>query len=112
MTRRTYHKIAEGLGEPIAPKEQKPTKVFVPAEIDIRAIRAKLNLSQEDFASTLRLHCASNATMGAGSIATCGRGARVSDDHRSQPEACIGNVARGGWAGRQACLQFMPIPIL
>jgi putative transcriptional regulator len=54
MTRRAYDKIAEGLREAIAiaRKERKPAKLFVPPEIDVRAIRAKLELSQEDFAST------------------------------------------------------------
>jgi putative transcriptional regulator len=51
--RRAYDKIAEGLKEAIAiaRKEQKAAKIFVPPEIDVRAIRAKLDLSQEDFAS-------------------------------------------------------------
>jgi hypothetical protein len=35
----------------IARGEEKPAKLFVPPEIDVRAIRAKLQLSQEDFAS-------------------------------------------------------------
>ena len=53
MTKRAYDKIAEGLKEAIAiaRKEREPAKLFVPPEINVRAIRAKLNLSQEDFAS-------------------------------------------------------------
>ena len=53
MSKRAYDKIAEGLKEAIAiaRREQKPAKLFVPPEIDVRSIRAKMNLSQEDFAS-------------------------------------------------------------
>jgi putative transcriptional regulator len=53
MSKRAYDKIAEGLKEAIAIArgEEKPAKLFVPPEIDVRAIRAKLQLSQEDFAS-------------------------------------------------------------
>jgi putative transcriptional regulator len=45
--------LPEGLSEAIAiaRKEQRPPKLFSPPEIDVRAIRAKLNLSQENFAS-------------------------------------------------------------
>lgn len=53
MSKRAFDKIAEGLKEAIAVArgEKKPAKIFVPPELDIRAIRAKLDLSQEDFAS-------------------------------------------------------------
>jgi putative transcriptional regulator len=54
MSKRAFDKIAEGLKEAIAigRGEAKPAKLFVPPELDVRAIRAKLELSQEDFAST------------------------------------------------------------
>jgi putative transcriptional regulator len=50
---KAFDKIAEGLREAIAIAhgEGKPAKLFVPPELDVRAIRAKLELSQEDFAS-------------------------------------------------------------
>jgi putative transcriptional regulator len=35
----------------IARGEERPAKLFAPPEIDVKAIRAKLQLSQEDFAS-------------------------------------------------------------
>ncbi|MFG1399874.1 helix-turn-helix domain-containing protein [Roseixanthobacter pseudopolyaromaticivorans] len=54
MSRKAFDKIAEGLGEAlaIARGEMQPAKLHVPAEINVRAIRAKLSASQEDFAST------------------------------------------------------------
>lgn len=54
MTKKAFDKIAEGLKEALAVArgEKKPYKLHVPAEIDVRAIRAKLDLSQDDFAST------------------------------------------------------------
>jgi putative transcriptional regulator len=53
MSKRAFDKIAEGLKEAIAVArgEKKPAKLFVPPELDVRAIRAKLELSQEDFSS-------------------------------------------------------------
>jgi putative transcriptional regulator len=53
MSKRAFDKVAEGLKEAIAIArgEKKPAKLFVPPELDVRAIRAKLNLLQEDFAS-------------------------------------------------------------
>lgn len=35
----------------IAKGESKPAKAYVPAEIDVKAVRAKLRLTQDDFAS-------------------------------------------------------------
>lgn len=53
MSKRAFDKIAEGLKEAIAIArgEKDAAKLFVPPELDVRAIRAKLELSQEDFAS-------------------------------------------------------------
>lgn len=54
MARKTaFEKIEEGLKEAldIARGVSKPAKLFIPAEIDVRAIRNKLGLSQEDFAA-------------------------------------------------------------
>ena len=52
MSKKAFDKIMEGLNEALAVArgEAKPAKLHVPPEIDVRAIRAKLNLSQEDFA--------------------------------------------------------------
>ena len=52
MSKRTFDKIAEGLNEAIAVArgEQAPAKLHIPAEIDVRAIRRRLKLSQDDFA--------------------------------------------------------------
>ena len=53
MSKKAFDKIAEGLNEAIAVArgEKQPARLFVPAEINVRSIRAKLHLSQEDFAS-------------------------------------------------------------
>jgi putative transcriptional regulator len=48
-----FEKIKEGLDEAltIARGETKPANLYITSEIDVRAIRIKLNLSQEDFAT-------------------------------------------------------------
>jgi putative transcriptional regulator len=54
MSKKAFDKIAEGLKEALAVArgEKKAFKLHVPPEIDVRAIRTKLDLSQDDFAST------------------------------------------------------------
>jgi putative transcriptional regulator len=54
MKRKTaFDKIAEGLSEAlaIARGDAKPAKLYVPPEIDVKGIRDKLELSQDDFAA-------------------------------------------------------------
>ena len=53
MGKKAFDKIAEGLNEAlaIARGEVKPAKLYVPAELDVKSIRAQLDLSQDDFAS-------------------------------------------------------------
>ena len=53
MSKKAFDKIAEGLSEvlAIARGEAKPAKLYIPAEIDVKAVRAKLHLSQDDFAA-------------------------------------------------------------
>ncbi len=53
MSKKAFDKIAAGLNEAleIARGNAKPSKLYVPAEIDVRAIRRKLDLSQDDFAA-------------------------------------------------------------
>ena len=53
MGKKAFDKIAEGLSEvlAIARGEAKPVKLYIPAEIDVKSIRAKLSLSQDDFAA-------------------------------------------------------------
>jgi putative transcriptional regulator len=53
MSKKAFDKIAEGLAEAlaIARGDAKPAKLHVPPEIDVRAIRARTKLSQEDFAT-------------------------------------------------------------
>ncbi|MFG1184333.1 NadS family protein [Xanthobacter aminoxidans] len=53
MSRKAFDKIAEGLREAvaIARGEATPAKLYVPAEIDVRGIRSKLGISQEDFSA-------------------------------------------------------------
>lgn len=52
MGRKAFEKMAEGLDEAlaIARGAAKPARHYIPAEIDIKAIRGKLALSQGDFA--------------------------------------------------------------
>ena len=52
MGRKAFDKIAEGLAEvlAIARDEAKPAKLYLPHEIDVKSIRSKLALSQDDFA--------------------------------------------------------------
>ncbi len=53
MTKRAFTKIAEGLSEAIAIArgESEPARLHVPTELDVRMIRSKTRLSQEDFAA-------------------------------------------------------------
>jgi putative transcriptional regulator len=53
MGKKAFDKIAAGLNEAlaIAKGEAHPAKLYVPAEIDVKAIRQKLELSQEEFAA-------------------------------------------------------------
>ena len=53
MTRNAFEKIEEGLKEALAVArgDAKPERLHIPSEIDVRAIRGKLGLSQEDFAA-------------------------------------------------------------
>jgi putative transcriptional regulator len=52
MTRKARDRIVEGLREAIAVArgEAEPARLHVPAELDVKAIRAKTGLSQEAFA--------------------------------------------------------------
>lgn len=54
MSKKVFDQIAEGMNEALAVArgEAEPYKLHVPAEIDVKAIRAKTGLSQKDFAST------------------------------------------------------------
>jgi putative transcriptional regulator len=54
MTRKARDKIAAGLREAIAVArgEERPARLYVPAEIDVKAIRRQTGLSQEVFASS------------------------------------------------------------
>lgn len=54
MSKKVFDQIAEGLQEALAVArgDAQPYKLHVPAEIDVKAIRAKTGLSQKDFAST------------------------------------------------------------
>ena len=53
MSRKAFEKIAEGLNEAlsIARGEKKPAKLHIPPEIDVRVIREKTGLTQDDFAA-------------------------------------------------------------
>ena len=53
MSKKAFDKIAAGLTEAlaIARGEKKPAKLHIPPAIDVRAIRARTGLSQDDFAT-------------------------------------------------------------
>lgn len=55
MTKKAFDKIAAGLTDALAIMEGQadPTtyKVYVPANVDVKAIRAKLNMTQGQFAA-------------------------------------------------------------
>jgi putative transcriptional regulator len=53
MSKKAFDKIAAGLNEALAVARgtAKPSKLHVPSEIDVRVIRSKLKLSQDDFAA-------------------------------------------------------------
>ena len=53
MSKKAFDKIAAGLNEALAVARgtAKPSKLHVPPEIDVRAVRTKLKLSQDDFAA-------------------------------------------------------------
>ena len=52
MTKKAFDKIAAGLTDAIAIArgDIKPARLHIPAELDVKAIRAKTGLSQADFA--------------------------------------------------------------
>lgn len=54
MSKKAFDKISRGLNEAlaIARGDAKPAKLHVPAEIDVRGLRAGLKMSQDDFASS------------------------------------------------------------
>lgn len=60
MNRKAFDKIADGLAEAIsiARGEADPARAYVPATIDVAAIRAKLRLSQDKFAARFGLSAA------------------------------------------------------
>jgi putative transcriptional regulator len=53
MSKKAFDKIAAGLNEALAVARgtAKPSKLHVPPEIDVREIRTKLKLPQDDFAA-------------------------------------------------------------
>jgi putative transcriptional regulator len=53
MSKKAFDKVAAGLTEAlaIARGEAKPAKLHIPVEIDVKSIRTKLALSQEEFAA-------------------------------------------------------------
>jgi putative transcriptional regulator len=53
MSKKAFDKIVAGLNETleIARGNVKPARLFVPPEINVREIRKKLDLSQDDFAA-------------------------------------------------------------
>lgn len=54
MSKDVFNQIAEGLEEAlsVARGQSSPYRLYVPSEVDVKAIRAKTGFSQKDFAST------------------------------------------------------------
>jgi len=54
MSKKAFDKIAEGLNEALAVArgQAMPAHLHVPAEMDVRSVRAKTGLSQDAFASS------------------------------------------------------------
>tara|TARA_R110000868_G_scaffold3662_1_gene22901 strand:- start:870 stop:1178 length:309 start_codon:yes stop_codon:yes gene_type:complete len=54
MSKKAFDKIAAGLNEAIeiARGERKPERMFIPPEIDVRAIRRKAKMTQDGFANS------------------------------------------------------------
>ena len=54
MTKKAFDQIAAGLTEALAVArgEKQPFRLHVPAELDVKSIRAKTGMSQTDFART------------------------------------------------------------
>jgi putative transcriptional regulator len=53
MGKKAFEKIARGLNEAVefARGDLKPVRLYVPAELNVKAIRTKLELSQDDFSA-------------------------------------------------------------
>ena len=53
MSKKAFDKIAEGLNEALAitRAEAKPAKLYVPLELNVKDIRLRLELPQDDFAA-------------------------------------------------------------
>lgn len=53
MSKKAFEKIAAGLDEAIAVArgDARPLRFFIPREIDVRAVRKKLAMTQEGFAA-------------------------------------------------------------
>jgi putative transcriptional regulator len=53
MGKKAFSRIAEGLNEvlAIARGEAKPARLYIPPDIDVKSIRSRLTLSQDEFAS-------------------------------------------------------------
>ncbi|WP_040325391.1 helix-turn-helix domain-containing protein [Aurantimonas manganoxydans] len=54
MSKEVFNQIAEGLEEALSVTrgESSPYRLYVPSEVDVKAIRSKTGFSQKDFAST------------------------------------------------------------
>ena len=85
MSKRAFDKTTKGLREAlsIARGDAKPAKLHIPPEIDVRYIRNKLRLSQDDFCGSVRFYAQSDHGLGAGPISTARRGASLFDAYRS-----------------------------
>ena len=78
MTSKAFDKIAEGLNEAlaIARGTAAPARLHVPAEMDVRAIRVKTGMAQEQFASAFgfTVHQVQSVGTGATQAAWCDAG--------------------------------------
>ena len=95
MGRKAFDKVAEGLNEAlaIARGAAKPARLYVPAEIDIKAIRGQAVALAGRLRRALRLHGEPDKGLGAGALPASGRGSRLSNDHRARPSAGARSLA-------------------
>ena len=70
-------------GVAIARGEMDPAsyRLHVPAKINVKAMRQKLGMTQEEFAFRYGLHLGARARLGTGPVDARWRGARISQGH-------------------------------
>jgi putative transcriptional regulator len=104
MSKKAFDKIKEGLTEAIAVArgEAEPARFHVPEDIDVRAVRRRAAMSQEDFASAFGFTINQIRDWEQGRTRPIGGSARLSHDDRRRARQGAGFAdagAREGAAG-------------